>query len=257
MKTERSSSRVESVAKAATILEAFAVSTPVLSLRSLSGETGIPRSTLHGLCGTLCDFGLLELVPGHGYQLGTGLITLGNQVSYRRQFLQATQGLLTPLLQGEGTWILVGQLIGGWVVYLARMTSEKQGRVNSLAGLRVPAHQTACGKGALSLLQDDEVARRVGAAAKRDRRTPPAIPDLLRQLDQIRAAGYVVNSDFSPGRVSVGSGVIDSFGSVVGGISIGGPPTVLTVETIRRMSPRLMSIAHQIGERLPTLQARW
>ena len=81
--------RVNSVAKATTILGTFTPLVRVLSLRQIVRRTGIPRSTAHGLCVTLCDAGLLEEVPHRGYQLGAALVALGGQVMDRTGLVEA------------------------------------------------------------------------------------------------------------------------------------------------------------------------
>lgn len=242
--------RVKSVEKAALILGSFAPRTQVLSLRSLSRVTGIPRSTVHALCVTLCDAGLLEEVPGRGYELGLGLVALGGQVLHRRNFVEATEGLLGPLMHEDGTWVLVGQLVEGWIVYLARYTSARHGQVNSRAGLRVPAHRTACGKAAMSMLDDAEVIRRVEAACAADHLALPDVSVLLSQLAGVRESGYVVNTDWRPGRLSIAAPVVDPIGSVVGAISVGGPTASLPNDVIQRLASRIRVIAERVGARV-------
>lgn len=244
------SGRVRAVAKAAAVLNCFAPRTPVLSIREIARATGIPRSTVHALCRTLGDARLLEEVPGRGYQLGLGLVPLGGQVLARQSFVEATEGLLGVLTRESGTWVLVGQLVEGWIVYLARHVSERHGPVNSRAGLRAPAHRTACGKAALSLLDDAEVMRRVRLACAAERLPLPDDAALLGQLAEVRRSGYVVSSDWRPGRLAIGAPVIGPADAVVGGISVVGPSSVFTPQVTGRLAPRLVSVAARVGERL-------
>ncbi|MEV4889821.1 helix-turn-helix domain-containing protein [Nonomuraea sp. NPDC050547] len=64
-------SHVQSVSKAACVLRTLAGTQRPLSVRELAGRTGIPRSTVHALCTTMCREGLVEAEPGEGYRLGT------------------------------------------------------------------------------------------------------------------------------------------------------------------------------------------
>jgi IclR family acetate operon transcriptional repressor len=244
--------RVRAVAKAATVLNCFAPRTPVLSLREIARATGIPRSTVHALCLTLCDARLLEEVPGGGYRLGLGLVPLGGQVLARQSFVEATEGLVGALTRENGTWVLVGQLVEGWIVYLARFVSEHHGPVNSRAGLRAPAHRTACGKAALSLLDEAEVLRRVRLACAAERLPLPDEAALLDQLADGRRSGYVVSADWRPDRMSIGAPVIGTADALVGGISVVGPTSVFTPAVTRRLASRLVSVAARVGQRLST-----
>lgn len=60
----------ELVAKAAAVLQTFTPRTTTLSVRQLADRTGIPRSTVHRLCTSLCDAGLLERCPGAAISWG-------------------------------------------------------------------------------------------------------------------------------------------------------------------------------------------
>lgn len=242
--------RVEAVRKATDVLGCFTPHSQVLSIRSLSRLTGYPRSTVHELCSTLADAGYLVLVPGRGYALGESLVALGGQVMHRHNIIDATEGLLAPLVVADGTWALVGQLVGGWIVYLARHVAARHGRVNSRTGLRVPAHRTASGKAALALLPADEMRGRVVAACEADRMPLPDFDALERDFASVREQGFVVSADWRPGRVAIGAPLVEGGGIVVGGISVGGPAAILDERTTRRAAARIVPIAEQISARL-------
>lgn len=243
--------RVKSVEKAAGILNCFSPRTQVLSVRSLAGMTGIPRATVHVLCATLCDAGLLQMVPGRGYALGVTLVALGGQVLHRQNIIEAGHDLMPSLLWKDGTWVLVGQLVDGWIVYLARYTSAHHGRVNSRTGLRAAAHRTACGKAALSKLDDDEAVRRVTAACEREKEPLPDWGRLRADLARAREHGYVVSGDWRPGRRAIGAALIDQGGSVVGGISVGGPLQLMSPDVLTRLAALLVPTAARMSQRLP------
>lgn len=242
--------RVEAVKKATELLACFTPHSQVLSIRSLSRLTGYPRSTVHELCATLCEAGYLVLVPGRGYALGEALVALGGQVMHRHNIIDATEGLLAPLVVADETWVLVGQLVGGWIVYLVRHVAPRHGRVNSRTGLRVPAHRTACGKAALALLPAEEARSRIVAACEADRMPLPDFAALERDFAVVRDTGFIVSADWRPGRVAIGAPLIEGGGAVVGGISVGGPAAVLDENTMRRAAVRIVPIAERIGMRL-------
>ncbi|HEV3498651.1 MAG TPA: helix-turn-helix domain-containing protein, partial [Actinomycetes bacterium] len=174
--------RVEAVAKAARVLQAFTPLVTSLSLRQLADRTGIPRSTAHAICVTLCDAGLLEEVPGRGYRLGPALVGLGGQVIERTGLVGAAEGVLERLAPGDGLEIHLGQLVGGWVVYLDRASGPVRAPMRNRVGLRAPAHLTGCGKAALALLPPDEVAARVREVCAAEPGHPPDLDALAREL---------------------------------------------------------------------------
>src|SRR3954466_1541044 len=242
--------RVNSVAKATTILGTFTPLVRVLSLRQIVRRTGIPRSTAHGLCVTLCDAGLLEEVPHRGYQLVSALVALGGQVMDRTGLVEAARGQLERPLRRDGTEAHLAQLVGGWVVYLARRTSRHGAPMNNRVGMRAPAHRTGCGKAALSHLHEKEVASRVRQTCAADHLEVPDFGRLHDELARARQRGYVVSVDFQPGRVSVAAPVLDAHQVIVGGVAIAGPAKLFDAITIEQTAAEIVAVATAISERI-------
>jgi DNA-binding IclR family transcriptional regulator len=233
------------------VLHAFTPLQPVLSVRRLSERTGIPRSTVHALCATLVDAGMLEEVAGRGYRLGGGLLDLGGQVIDRTGLVDAAEGVLERVRRTEGTEAHLGQLVGGWIVYLDRAAGVIRAPMDNRVGLRVGAHRTGCGRAALSALEPEEAARRVALACSADRTAPPAASALAADLAEVRRRRYAVSDGFQKGRVSVAAPVVDAAGVVVGGISIAGPRAVFTEAFVRATAGEVVRAAATIGRRLP------
>jgi DNA-binding IclR family transcriptional regulator len=242
--------RVSSVAKAAAILSTFTPLVRVLSLRQIARRTGIPRSTAHGLCVTLCEAGLLEEVPHRGYQLGSTLVALGGQVMDRTGLVEASRGVLERALRREGTEAHLAQLVGGWVVYLERRTGRYDAPMNNRVGMRAPAHRTGCGKAALSRLQPADVASRVRETCAAEHLSVPDFSRLGRDLACARACGYVVNVDFQPGRVSVAAPLVGPQQTVVGGVSVAGPAKLFDVAAVKQAGADIVTVAAAISARI-------
>lgn len=69
--------RVESVERALLILDAFKQGEAVLSLAELAIKTGLYKSTILRLIGTLEYFGYIKKTPTGGYRLGVSVFQLG------------------------------------------------------------------------------------------------------------------------------------------------------------------------------------
>jgi DNA-binding IclR family transcriptional regulator len=252
--------RVSSVAKATAILGTFTPLVRVLSLRQIVRRTGIPRSTAHGLCVTLCDAGLLEEVPHRGYQLGPALVALGGQVMDRTGLVEAARGQLERALRRDGTEAHLAQLVGGWVVYLDRRTSLHGAPMSNRVGMRAPAHRTGCGKAALSRLNDEDVASRVRQTCAADHLEVPDLAALHDELAGVRRRGYVVNVDFQPGRVSIAAPVLDARHVVVGGVSVAGPAALYdaagVAQAVADITAVAAAVSRRIGARDPGAAAR-
>lgn len=242
--------RVGAVAKAARVLEAFTPLVTSLSVRQVAERTGIPRSTAHALCLTLCDAGLLEEAGGRGYRLGPALVGLGGQVIERTGLVGAAEGVLGRLAPTDGLEIHLGQLVGGWVVYLDRASGPVRAPMHNRVGLRAPAHLTGCGKAALAMLPPAEVAARVEEVCAAESRRPPDLAALTRELARARRAGFVVSDTFQPGRTSVAAPVLDPAGRPAGGISVAGPTPLLAGRRRDRIRDQVVAAAATISRRL-------
>lgn len=239
------------MSKAAQVLHAFTVLTPVLSVRRLSQLTGIPRSTVHGLCIALQEAGLLEQSTGRGYRLGTALVELGGQVIDRTGLVNAAEGVLERVPRRDGTEAHLGQLVGGWIVYLDRASGVIRAPMENRIGLRVPAHLTGCGRAALSLLDPGDAVARAVQAAHAERSPVPVGAQLAGELRTIQRQGYVVCGSWQPGRVSVAAPVVDPTGLPVGGVSIAGPAGIFSRGVLEATARDIVNAARTISTRLP------
>ncbi len=241
---------VAAVGKAAALLRAYGPAVEVLSIRQLAARTGIPRSTVHTIAVTLAEEGLLQAVPGRGYRLGPLLVGLAGQIIERTGLVAAVEGALGPLLRTAGQEVHVGQLVGGWVVYLHRETGRIRPPMDNRVGLRAPAWRGGCGKAALSCLTADEVEARVERLCREEAAIPlPDLPALHDELAAGREQGYLVSSSFQAGRTSVAAPVIGVDGPV-GGLSVAGPSELFTASAVRRLGPDVAEAAGRAGPRL-------
>lgn len=240
---------VAAVGKAAALLRAFHPTVEVLSVRQLAAHTGIPRSTAHMLAGTLAAEGLLEPVSGRGYRLGPLLVGLAGQIIERTGLVAAVEGVLGPLLRSPGQEAHVGQLVGGWIVYLHRETGSLRPPMDNRVGLRAPAWRGGCGKAALARLLPEEVDARLLRLCREEGLTPPDLPALHDELAAARTRGYLLSSSFQVGRSSVAAPVVGPDGPV-GGLSVAGPSGLFTADAVRRIGPDVAAAANQAGARL-------
>lgn len=247
---------VASVAKAALLLQTFTPLTTTLSVRQLAERTGIPRSTVHGLCSSLCDAGLLEHVRGRGYQLGPTLVTLGGHVIDRTGLVTAAERPLATVQLDAGEEVHLAQLVESWVVYLDRRAGVRAVPMRNRVGLRALAHRTGCGRAALAALPSAERRRRVVNGCRREHVDQPPLDDLDARLDHERGRGYVISSDFHPGRTSIAAAVLDAHERPVGGVSIAAASTTVTAAITHDRANRVTRLATDISQRLVDASSR-
>lgn len=245
-------SGVAVVAKAAAILAAFSPLVSTLSVRQIAVRTGIPRSTTHDLCTSLCRAGLLEQEPLGGYRLGPALVSLGGQVIDRTGLVSAAEGLLGRLASRGGLEVHLGQLVAGWIVYLDRAAGAVPPAMRNRVGLRAPAHLTGCGKAALSAVPPSELPALVQDACRAEGIEVPDLHRLQGELAAVQRRGFVVSATFQRGRTSVAAPILDARGVPVGGLSVAGPTELFTTELVSRLADRVRETANGVSLRLVT-----
>ena len=169
---------VAAVGKAAALLRAYGPAVEVLSARQLAARTGIPRSTVHTLAGTLAAEGLLEAVPGRGYRLGSaaGRVWPGRSSNAPgwspRSRARSDRCCARPGRRcTSASWSAAG-----WSTCTGR-PGRCAPPMDNRVGLRAPAWRGGCGKAALARLPDAEVDARMRRLCREEgRRRCPTCP---------------------------------------------------------------------------------
>ncbi|MFC9087176.1 IclR family transcriptional regulator [Nocardiopsis dassonvillei] len=183
---------VKSAARTVELLEILARYRDPVTLRTLSEEMGIPRSSLYALVQTLVNRGWVRSDPtGALYALGIRALFTGTGYIDSDARVAQARGHLDSLAEKLGETVHLARLDGGDVVYLATQESRHYLRPFSRVGRRLPAHSTALGKALLAERGDEQV--RDLLPAKLEALTDETITDvdaLLEDLALIRERGY-------------------------------------------------------------------
>jgi IclR family acetate operon transcriptional repressor len=238
------------VGKAAEILRAFRPTVEVLSVRGLAERTGLPRSTVHHLCRTLCETGLLEAVPRAGYRLGPLLLELGGLIIERTGLVEAVEGSTTTLRRTPGQELHVGQLVDGWIVYLHRESGPTRVSMINRVGMRAPAFRSGCGKSALAALDPVDADQRVRRLCHDEQLPLPDMAALNDELAATRSHGYCVCRTFQPGRTSVAAAIVGSDGQPVGALSMAGPNSTFPPSRLAAIGDAVTEAARVASRRL-------
>jgi len=211
--------------KAVAILNAFAADDRALPLAELVRRTGLPKGTVHRICGDLVTHRLLDRTE-RGYRLSGGLFELGMRASIERSLLELAMPFLQDLYERTHEIVHLGVREGTEVVYLAKIGGHRQVRSPSRTGGRMPMHCTAIGK--VLLAHADPDLQRAVLTGPLERRTPRTIvaPGVLRrQLAKVVQTGVAYEREEStPGLLCVAAPVIEVDATVpVAAISVTGP----------------------------------
>jgi IclR family acetate operon transcriptional repressor len=243
------SGSVQSVERAAELLELLADAGGESALSELAGQTGLPLPTIHRLMRTLVQLGYVRQLPSRRYALGPRLIRLGESAG--RQLGADARPHLTEIANELGESANLAMIDRDMVVYIAQASSRQSMRMFTEVGRRVFMHCTGVGKAVLAQLDESavrKIVRRVGMPAA----TEHSITDLevlLAELATIRQRGYAIDE----GEQEIG---VRCYAVAVPGaptpsaLSVSGPDSRVTDAFGERAVPVLQHRAGEIGAAL-------
>lgn len=247
--TQEGAGNIAVLHKAFDLLEYLQDSETPKSLDEVVSATKFPRSTAHRLLGDLLLRGYVEKDSAGRYSLGLKLLVLGATVRQRHTLRDISQPFMVGLRNQFEETVNLGRLQGDSVLYLETVESYHAIRVTGSLGILDPVHATSMGKAILAWLPP---ARRP-VLSNWKRLTPHTICDadeFAAELERVKKRGYALDDEESmEGGRCVGVPVLHS-GIPIAGLSISGPITRITRESVVSMAEALKKASAQISEQI-------
>lgn len=223
------------------ILDCFRNGEATLTLTELANRSGVPKSTVHRLAGTLVESGVLERSYGE-FRLGLRLFELGGMVPRWHIVRETALPFMEDLFETTHETIHLGILDGSDVVYLDKIRGHRAPSIVSRCGGRLPAHCTGLGKVLLAFAPAE--AREAVLSQPLTSRTPHTITmaSVLRtELDNIAARGFAVDREEATlGLQCVAAPVLNPRGHSVAALSVTVPTARFDAE---RLAPTVRTAA--------------
>src|SRR4051794_34077884 len=112
------SDSLQSVERALRVVEVLVHEARPMSVREISEQIGINRTTAHRLVATLCASGWAERAPDGRFQLSVKFLAIGHVVNHQRHFLEEIRPELMRLSQLSCETVHVGVLDGLEVLHV-------------------------------------------------------------------------------------------------------------------------------------------
>ena len=220
------SPKVQSVARAATILRAFATADS-WGPTELARHTGLHKSVVHRLLFTLASGGVLtrDVETGH-YCLGPLIAQLKSNGGFNGALKQLARPFLQRLAEVSGETISLCVLEAHHGLCIDYIDSPQTMRFTVSAGETFPLNAGCIGKVMLAFQPANFIENLIEKKALK-RYTPNTItePKKLRdELQKISRLGYGFSeSEITPGSRSIGAPVHDTTGGVIASLVISAP----------------------------------
>lgn len=254
MKRDKSNYIIQSVAHALDVLEEFKGGADELGVTELSKKLKLHKNNVFRILATLESRGYIEQNKAtENYRLGIKCLELGQTYIKQMGLLKLAKSILEDLANTCGETSYISILRNNDVVYLDSVETKATVRVVSRVGLHLPVHATAAGKSLIMYESEDELRKRIRQDLKKlTSNTLDTFDDLLKELKESSRRGFTTDiEEFEVGVCCVGAPVRDYTGRIVGAISISGPASRMTRETIeKQISKHVVDKSAELSMRL-------
>lgn len=232
---------IQVITRCAQLLRLFSATQRSLRVSDVSAETDLQRTTAHRYLSSMANAGFLERDSDGGYSMGPLLVQLGT-VALRGLRVLEIAGPHCQALADDAHESSVVAVWGGLGPIVARVheASDRLVNISVRVGSQLPL-DAAQSLVFLAFMRDATAARQLMAQLPQPYRN-----DVLHQVDEVRAAGYAINSQVVQGIRAIAVPVFDAHGEVCATVALIG--TVSSISDSER-SGTLLAIA-RTGERL-------
>lgn len=243
--------RVKSVEKALKILEALSARKEA-SLSELSNILNLTKTNVHRLLLTLIENGFVLINENNfKYTLSLKLFVLGGSVNQRSILINIAFPYMEKLAKLSGETINLGILYNNEVLYIEKIDSPENLRIDSPIGKTDPAYCTSLGKCLLSGLEKKELEMYIRNNSSFKSLTKFTIINprkLMKELEEVRNNGYAIDrEELTLGIRCIGSPIHDANGKVIAAVSISGPSVRMTEIKIRKLKEFVLKNVQEIS----------
>ncbi len=241
----------DAVDRVALVLDLLADSGDGLRVSEVAEALGVHKATASRLLGTLAARGLVDRAPSQRYRIGVGIVRYAASAVEELGGVSRARPELEALSAATQETVSLGILDGSDVLYIDQVTGSERVVFADWAGRRSPAHCSSTGKVLLAHLDEGEVDRFLSRPLRARTERTITDPDELRdRLAEIRRRGYERTVGELEDGLSTAAAPIVFRGSVVAGVSVGGPSARLPSRSLPRLGKLVIETARAIGRRL-------
>jgi DNA-binding IclR family transcriptional regulator len=243
---------IQSVERAADVLELFLTTPAELSVKEISQELALSKSTVHGIIKTLEHRGYLEQNPNDlKYRLGMKLFELGIAVENQLDVGKIARPIIESLVAELKETVHLVVLQRDEVIYIEKVEGPQTLRISSQVGKRAPIHCTGVGKAILAFQEDAEIDRILSTTAL-EPYTEYTLTDkeeIKKQLKTIQQKGFSVDDEeIELGLRCVAAPIFNHQGKAIASVSCAAPTMRLEDEQLSKVIQGIKQAALEISK---------
>jgi len=240
-----------SIKKAVNIIDTIADNGSI-SLRELSRQVGMPKSTVCKIAQTLEACGYLHQDPSSGeYLVSYRLFRVGYEVLEKTGVRECAFPILKKLARETQETVSLTVMDDNKMLVVEKLESS-QYNTGFKVGARAPLHCTSSGKAMLasfSTKQLEEILSEITPLEAFGENTVTDVDLLLKELKQVKEQGYVLcKSTINPGITSIASFIDGYPGRKAAAISMAGPSISSEPENSAKLIKMVLTASQEISE---------
>jgi DNA-binding IclR family transcriptional regulator len=253
MKGPRKSKPVGVLTKTFRIIETLRSAPSPLTLKEISEETSINKSTALRFLTHLETEGYVNRDPKGAYRVGDKLLQPGARSNLEVNLREVAQAPLRELWRITRETVNLGVLDGTEVIYLDCLESPQSFRLVANAGTRVVAYRTALGKAMLAYFAAERRKTVAGSFVYEafTAKTVTTPERFLSELEKVRKRGYAIDDEESVlGVRCLAAPVLSAKQEPLAGVSISGPTARMSDDKLPEFVAAIRAAAQAISSRL-------
>lgn len=243
---------VPAVERASVILDLVAEAKRYPTVSDMARETGLPKSTVHGLCTTLTHLGLLMRRSDQTYVLGPHLLKWSNAFDRQTDIAAEFAALWdqSPIVDKAIVSLCILDDLD--VVFIAARQRSALERFAVRPGMRLPAAFCAAGKAILARWPDHDIERAFRSFPEPlTERSVRDLGALLEEIRQIRSDGVAVEiGQCHRGVTNFGAPVLNSLNRTVAAVLISIDVEDVPQSVLRDLAAYASALANRLSRRL-------
>jgi DNA-binding IclR family transcriptional regulator len=241
---------VDTVLKALEILDSFNTRETELSLNQLCEKTGMYKSRVHRLCGTLIAAGYLVRTSRTNYRIGPKLMALGKVYENSNSLLSVSGPLMRSLSEKTGESTALFAIDKMRCICMAREMGSSRLVYSINEGDQMELLPTASGR-VLLAYADNEFTESVINEIDPVQFTPATIVDkdeIRKELKEIRKRGYALNIEGrEQGIAAISAPIFNHENKVPAALAVVGPVHRFTEENQQTMLEALLEVTREVS----------
>ncbi|MBE9918364.1 IclR family transcriptional regulator [Paenibacillus donghaensis] len=236
---------VRAVERALDILMCFTTSSE-LGLTEIASQIHLHKSTVHRLMATLEEKGFVSRdAATEKYRLGLKIWELSTHLSRSDDPAALLLPAMERLRDRLGETVSLYLRDGKDRLRIQAVQSNQAIRRVAQVGARLPLYVGASSKVLVAFAPEEE---RQELFQDPDWPDMPDFDGYLRMLEEIRGRGYATSfEEREPGAAAVAVPIVNRSGVVAAALSVSGPVSRISTDTLHEFAPVLKEAAHEMG----------